>query len=251
MSGSYFFAMNSLNRYYLPAVEWNGDMLSLRGDEAHHCVRVLRQKVGDEVIVFDGQGRSVQGVISSASKDEVVIQKQGEEKISPVGLQLSLCQSIPKGGNMELIVQKAVELGVSRIQPLVTENTVVKADEKKRQKWQRVALEACKQCGQDWLPEVAEISKFTDWIDSSERCELSVVAALDPRSREMNEVLSTLAGEKTVELLIGPEGDFSQAEYDAAIDAGFRPVTLGDIVLRVETATLYCLSVLRFACSRA
>ncbi|GAA5495474.1 ribosomal RNA small subunit methyltransferase E [Rubritalea halochordaticola] len=242
--------MNSLNRYYLPASEWSGDILTLEGDEAHHCVRVLRQKAGDEVIVFDGEGRSVQGVISSASKEAVVIEKQGEEKLSPRGLQLSLCQSIPKGGNMELIVQKAVELGVSSIQPLVTENTVVKADEKKRQKWQRVALEACKQCGQDWLPEVAEIRKFTDWLANSQRSSLSIVAALDPRSREMATVLNDASATGDVELLIGPEGDFSQPEYDAAISGGFEPVSLGNIVLRVETATLYCLSVLRYACGR-
>ena len=147
---------------------------------------------------------------------------------------------------MELIVQKAVELGVASIQPLMTENTVAKADEKKLQKWQRIALEACKQCGQNWLPEVKQTLKFTDWEACREKAELEIVAALDHRSKPITEALSGHSEVSSAALLIGPEGDLSHLEYDAAIKSGFMPVSLGDIVLRVETATLYCLSVIRY-----
>lgn len=238
--------MNSINRYYLPASEWNCGELVLSGDEAHHCVRVLRQKVGDWAIVFDGEGRSIQCQIVSADKSRVILEKDGEAEVQQRGLALHLCQSIPKAGNMERIVQKAVELGIASIQPLVSENTVVKADSKKLQKWQRIALEACKQCGQNWLPEVKPIQKMSDWLETRMKAETEIVAALDPRSRTMSEVLDSVGSPASAALLVGPEGDFEQAEYDAAIADGFQPVSLGDIVLRVETATLYCLSVMRY-----
>ncbi len=236
--------MNSINRYYLPADQWSS--LVLTGDEAHHCVRVLRQKVGDQIVVFDGRGQSVQCQIVSAEKNQVGLEQDGEIEIQQRGLSLHLCQAIPKAGNMELIVQKAVELGVASIQPLITENTVVKADEKKLQKWQRIALEACKQCGQNWLPEVKPTLKFIDWVASREKSEVEIVAALDPRSEGMKVVLERQDEVSSASLLVGPEGDLSQSEYDAVISGGFMPVSLGGIVLRVETATLYCLSVIRY-----
>lgn len=242
--------MNSINRYYLPADQWCSCELVLTGDEAHHCVRVLRQKVGDYVVVFDGEGKSVRCQIVSADKTRVILEQDQKPVIQQRGLSIHLCQAIPKAGNMELIVQKAVELGVASIQPIVSENTLVKADEKKRQKWQRIALEACKQCGQNWLPKVAPALGFNEWLASREKAEVEIVAALDPRSREMATVLGEHGDVNSATLLVGPEGDFEQAEYNAAIDDGFQPVSLGEIVLRVETATLYCLSVIRYELSK-
>ena len=236
--------MNSINRYYLPADQWS--TLLLTGDEAHHCVRVLRQKVGDLIVVFDGRGKSLQCQIVSADKNQVSLKQDVEIVVQQRGLSLHLCQAIPKAGNMELIVQKAVELGVASIQPLMTENTVAKADDKKLQKWQRIALEACKQCGQNWLPEVKPVLGFHEWIEKPRVPRLEVVAALDSRSRPLELVARGARGASDISLLVGPEGDFSQKEYDAVIESGFQPASLGDIVLRVETATLYCLSVLKF-----
>ena len=238
--------MNSVPRYYLPADEWSEGTLALTGDEAHHCVRVLRQKVGDMVEVFDGEGGSVLGVILQADKSRVLIQAQGARQQQVRTGHLHLVQAVPKAGNMELIVQKAVELGVSSIQPLMTENTVAKADAKKQQKWQRVALEACKQCGQNYLPEVLPVLHFDQWVDQAQVSGFAMVAALDPRSEPIEVAAQNARGAESATLLVGPEGDFSQAEYDSVIAAKFQPVSLGAIILRVETATLYCLSVLKF-----
>lgn len=238
--------MNSLNRYYLPPDAWCSCELVLEGDEAHHCVRVLRQKVGDWIVVFDGQGRSVKCQIVFADKSRVVLEQDGPVEQQERGVQIHLCQAIPKAGNMELIVQKAVELGVASIQPLETENTVAKADAKKQTKWQRIALEACKQCGQNWLPEVRDAATFKQWVSAEEQSDLKIVAALDPRSGSLKGVLRSVGAVKSAQLLVGPEGDFSQTEYDVAIDQGFQPITLGKIVLRVETATLFCLSALSY-----
>lgn len=238
--------MNSLNRYFLPAAEWGAGGLMLQGDEAHHCVRVLREQVGDHLIVFDGVGSAVECRIVTASKSQVGLEVVGELQKQSRGLRLDLWQAVPKAGNMELIVQKAVELGVSSIQPLETTNTLVKVDEKKRLKWQRIALEACKQCGQNWLPEVKPSCRLTDALEERSDEGIAIVAALDPRSRPMTDVLSQAPGQNVAALLVGPEGDLTEAEYDIAIEAGFQPVSLGNIVLRVETASLYCLSVLNY-----
>ena len=129
---------------------------------------------------------------------------------------------------------------------MFTENTVVKADDKKFQKWQRIALEACKQCGQNWLPKVKPILQFNDWVASREKSQLEIVAALDPRSAAIKVVLERQNEVSSATLLVGPEGNLSQSEYDAAIGSGYHPVSLGEIVLRVETANLYCLSVLNY-----
>ena len=241
--------MNSCSRYYLPPQHWQADQLELIGDEAHHCARVLRSKEGDCVEIFDGEGTAVQGEITSLSKDSVIIKLSSEPVQTTPSADIHLIQSIPKGGNMELIVQKAVELGISSIQPLITENTVARPEqmEKKLVKWQRIALEACKQCGQNYLPKIHSVAKFSDWITNtgSSNAELNLVAALLPFSLPMHEIFSQNIPKKSAGFLIGPEGDFSDKEYQQILATDYQPVSLGDIVLRVETATLYCLSVIK------
>jgi 16S rRNA (uracil1498-N3)-methyltransferase len=242
--------MNSISRYFLPTAQWKDAQLTLTGDEAHHCTRVLRSKLGETVEVFDGEGRSAQGEIISLGKDQVKISLSSEPLLSKRPPEIHLIQAIPKGGNMELIVQKAVELGITSIQPLITEHTIVRSEqmEKKTAKWQRIALEACKQCGQNYLPSIHPAQKFNLWIETAQKSELNLVAALLPKSLPMAEVFSENL--KSASFLIGPEGDFSDAEYSQIIAADYQPVTLGEIVLRVETATLYCLSVIKHELAR-
>lgn len=240
-----------MSRYYFPADQWKSaqaGQLELKGDEAHHCSRVLRSKEGDLVEIFDGQGLAAQGEITTLAKDSVMINLTSEPMQTAKAAEIHLIQSIPKGGNMELIVQKAVELGICSIQPLITENTVARPEQmdKKMTKWQRIALEACKQCGQNYLPTILPVQKFTDWIThSTHAAELNLVAALLPASQPMHEIFTQNMAKNSASFLIGPEGDFSDSEYQKIIAADYLPVSLGDIVLRVETATLYCLSVIK------
>lgn len=243
--------MNSTSRYYLEASSWTTDNLTLTGDEAHHCCRVLRAKVGDPAEVFDGEGTSVTGEIIHLEKEKVIIRPTSDREISPKPKMITLNQAIPKGGNMELIVQKAAELGVSVIQPLITKNTVARAEQiaKKQAKWQRIALEACKQCGQNYLPIVKPSLSLADWINSqipdttAPDSTLKIIAALHPESKPFNQAFTSDA--QAASLLIGPEGDFSEAEYKQILAVNFLPITLGEIILRVETATLYCISVIK------
>lgn len=242
--------MNSTPRYFLEPAAWQKDTLTLRGDEAHHCARVLRSKVGDRAEIFDGNGRSATGTLREVSKDRVCIKLDSPAVLSPKLPSIHLLQAIPKGSNMELIIQKTAELGVASIQPLITEHTIARSEQlaKKLAKWQRIALEACKQCGLNYLPAIHPILAFQDWATSytahaSRTAHTPLIAALHPDSKTLGKGILSATNDTFV--LIGPEGDFSEAEYQQAFELGFQPISLGNIVLRVETATLYCMSVLR------
>ncbi len=235
-----------MSRFHLPPEAWQENP-ALTGDEARHLCQVLRMKPGAVVIVFDGHGRRASAEILSVSRDRVPL-RLGEilssQVPSPV---ITLAQAIPKGKNMDLIVQKSVELGVATIQPLVTRYTVVQPGDGKSEKWRRNALESCKQCGQDTLPEIADPLSYERWVSTQAAASgLKLVASLAPGARPLRAVLHDHPGTISATLLIGPEGDFSPQETALALTAGFLPISLGSIVLRVETATIFCLSALRY-----
>ncbi len=242
-----------MNRYFLEPGAWTERTLLLTGEEAHHAMRVMRVKEGKHIEVFDGKGKSAVCTVTQASRSAIECRIETATTQDHPKHPVTLCQSIPKGGNMELIVQKAVELGVSTIQPLITAHTVARPDavSKKQAKWQRIALEACKQCGQNHLPKIQEPLAFSDWINTGKSTDCRIIAALDPAAVHFKELLEKHPVTGGVELLIGPEGDFSADEYQLAYAAGFKPVSLGEIVLRVETASLYALSVLKHNLSLA
>jgi len=197
--------------------------------------------------VFDGCGRRAEAEVLEASRDHVRLKLSDATNPPPPMPAITLVQAIPKGKNMDLIVQKAVELGIAKIQPIVTANTVVQPGDKKSEKWRRTALEACKQCGQDTLPSIANPTSFDQWLNQTpESNGLKLIASLAPGAKSLRETLKAQANIKNVTLLVGPEGDFTDEETQSALDAEFLPISLGDIVLRVETATLYCLSALRY-----
>ena len=147
---------------------------------------------------------------------------------------------------MDWIVQKSVELGVSKIQPLVTHHTIASPSDSKADKWRRTALEACKQCGQDTIPVIEDPLTFEQWVAKPQETELQLIASLAENPLNFRETLQFHPDLQSVTIAIGPEGDFSQEETESALAAGFIPVTLGDLVLRVETATLLSLSAIRY-----
>lgn len=236
-------------RFHLPPAAWQSGVLT--GDEARHLSQVLRIKPGGTVTVFDGLGRRAEAAVLSVSRDHVALKLGDAQSPPPPMPAITLAQAIPKGKNMDLIVQKAVELGVSAIQPLVTRNTVVQPGEGKSDKWRRTALEACKQCGQDTLPDIADPLPLDRWLTTCgagvpPAASLRLIASLAPGAQPFRETLRSHPATTAVTLLIGPEGDFTLEETTAALAAGFLPVSLGSIVLRVETATLFSLSALRY-----
>jgi 16S rRNA (uracil1498-N3)-methyltransferase len=237
-------------RFYIPPHAWNLDKLALDAAETHHALDVLRMKAGDRATLFNGQGAEATVEFAAVDKGGIALKKISAAKSAPVACQITLGQAIPKGKNMDLIVEKGTELGVASIVPLLSERTVVRCDESealaKREKWQRVAVEAAKQCGQNWLPAVAKPQSPKEFFQAGERFDLMLIASLQPDSRHIKQVLAEAGPKKParVLVLVGPEGDFTPAEMNLAKNAGCRPITLGPIILRSETAAIYCLSVL-------
>jgi 16S rRNA (uracil1498-N3)-methyltransferase len=219
-----------MHRFHLPADHW--ESATLPADESHHCVNVLRLEAGERISVFDGAGREASGTIVEARAKGVVLKISGTAKTPPPPCAIVLVQAVPKGKNMDLIVQlEAAELA------------------KKREKWQAVALEACKQCGQNHLPKVGNPASPKDFLEHSDRNELMLIASLQPDARPLKAILAEFQAvhshlPRSVTVLVGPEGDFTPAELALAKTNGCIPMTLGPIILRTETAAIYCLSVL-------
>ena len=269
-----------MHRFYIPAENWNPDHLVLTEGEAHHARDVLRLKPGDKAVLFNGRGREITAEVSSASANELRFRKLTETETPPLRCHITLGQAIPKGKNMDLIVQKAVEIGVAEICPLMSERTVVELDStaaaQKRAKWQQVAIEAAKQCGQNWLPRIQQPHTLKDFFSlpvaavySSRHSfaaaddrrsgkeprppfDLQLIGSLQPDAQHLKKILAQYSADhagrrpKNVLMLVGPEGDFTPAELALAKSHGCLPITLGPIILRVETAAIYCLSVLSY-----
>jgi len=239
-----------MHRFHLPPESW--DTSTLDRAESHHCLNVLRLGGGEKIAVFDGCGREASGVIVSAA-GRVVLKLSSATRSPAPPRAITLAQAVPKGKTMDLIVQKAVELGAARVAPLLSDRTVVQladdASEKKRGKWQDIALEACKQCGQNHLPEITKPVSPKAFLDRGAGSELLLIASLQPDARPLKPVLADFVSQHrrlplSVTVFVGPEGDFTPAEIALAKSHGCLPITLGPIILRTETAAIYCLSVL-------
>lgn len=243
-----------MDRFFLAPDEW-GDEPALSGAEAHHCSRVMRKRSGDRVIIFDGCGREGEAVLGEVSKSSVGLEILSRRESKVLSPQIEIAVGIPKGKSFDLILQKAVELGVHRIQPLVSDqgNVRFKAEEAeeaeaKREKWQRAVLEACKQCGQNFLPEVEvplELGQYLTSLDEGTEG-ARFVGALTEETKSLRSLLSEMDSPARVCLIIGPEGDFSSAEYEEIFSAGYAPVSLGELVLRTETAVFWMMSAVRY-----
>lgn len=241
-----------MHRFYIAPEKWNLDALALDEAETHHALDVLRMKAGERAVVFNGRGFEATVEISEATKRSVTLRNLHHAKSHPLACEITLGQAVPKGKNMDLIVQKATELGVAAIAPLISERTVIQVEEddavKKQAKWQTVAIEAAKQCGQNWLPRIHTPQTPKQFFQSADRFDLMLIASLQSDALHLKKVLAEFGDkrpQKTL-VLIGPEGDFTPAEISLAKSSGCRPITLGPIVLRTETAAIYCLSVLSY-----
>jgi 16S rRNA (uracil1498-N3)-methyltransferase len=288
-----------VHRFYIPPENWNPGSLVLTGSEAHHARDVLRMKRGDKAVLFNGQGREVTAEIVERARDEISLRKLHETETPPLRCRITLGQAIPKGKNMDLIVQKAVEIGAAEIAPIISERTIVDLDakeaEQKQMKWRQVAIEAAKQCGQNWLPRVHRSRKLKDFFadpleaavpggkspsalplrTAAPTFDLRLIGSLQSDAQHLKKILADYANEPqsrnesplpqgdgrmrenlpekkhrnlptSVLMMIGPEGDFTPAELALAKSHGCRPITLGPIILRVETAAIYCLSILSY-----
>ena len=174
-----------MHRFYLPPKEWNSATPALDEGECHHVLDVLRFGVGDHVTVFDGEGAEARAQITIVEGKRIELRIGQKIRSQPLACAITLAQAVPKGKHMDFIVQKATELGATRIAPLFSDRTVVQLDasdaEKKREKWREIAIEACKQCGQNRIPEIAAPSKPKAFFEKQEQSEIMLIASLAAR----------------------------------------------------------------------
>jgi 16S rRNA (uracil1498-N3)-methyltransferase len=244
-----------MHRFYLSPENCQGETLRLDGREAHHALHVLRLQRGERVTVLDGAGHEFFCNVREATKNLLTLEVKEKKMSPPPACAVTLLVAIPKGKLIESIIQKAVELGARRVAPLLTERVITHLDddgaEAKREKWQSVAIEAIKQCGAPWLPKVEAPQTIAEFLARGEKIDLPLVGSLQTERRHPREWIQAFQRQhghlpKSAAAWIGPEGDFTLAELQAIEAAGAKPITLGKLTLRVETAAFYCLSFLNY-----
>lgn len=239
-----------MSRFYIPKGSVREKEISVSGEEAHHILDVMRLKKLDAVTAFDGEGMEYSGFIKSVGRNSLVIQITSEVSTGhPQEYPVTLIQAIPKKDNMDYIVEKATELGVTAILPVVTERTIVRWNDQKRhdhaERWRAISREAAKQCGRTVIPRIEEIKKFTDALSAAEDKGLKLIAALTDKAVDMKKKVSGFKG-GAITLAIGPEGDFTPGEIEAAEKHGFKAVSLGRRVLKSDTAGLAAIAALNY-----
>lgn len=239
-----------MNRFYALPDNIDGDIIWLDPSNSYHLIKVLRLSCGDRVMVFDGQGNEYVCEIIETGSDCVKLRIL-ERRMSPneAGTNITLIQSIPKFDKMDLIVQKCTELGVARIVPVISGRTIVKlspeAQESRRQRWQRIAGEAAKQCGRSIIPEIANVTSFRSALDIFTPNTLALIPWECEKTITIGSVLKQSKAE-AVSVCIGPEGGFSADEVDMAVQSRVIPVSLGPRILRTETAGLVALTIILY-----
>ena len=238
-----------LTRVYVEEPLQSGTRCRIAGSAANHVRRVLRLGVGAAVTLFDGTGGEYAARLESVDKDSVVVEvgtHAAIERESP--LHLTLAQGVSRGERMDWVIQKATELGVRRILPLITLRSVVRLDarqaQRKLQHWRGISIATCEQCGRNRLPQIAaprELGEFLTDEAAPATQRLVLARTGSARIRELDRLDS-------ITLLVGPEGGLAQEEQSAAIGRGFLSVQLGPRVLRTETAAVAALAALQQSC---
>ena len=241
-------------RCYLPSARWANDAAELDETESKHLVGVMRAQAGDRIGLLDGEGQMGEAEVVVPHKKRTAIRILSRTAAAPFAPRRILAQALVREQKMDWLIQKAVELGVHEIWPLQTDHAVAKIRsedaEQKAARWQAIALAACKQSGNPWLPKIAPARKLPEALAALRGAPgAACFGALQAGAVPLPEFFGRLRKETCPQIaaFIGPEGDFSPAEVAALLSAGVRPVTFGPIVFRVETAALFMLSSLQYA----
>jgi len=242
----------TIPRLYLPRPLETGAVCAAAADQARYLKTVLRMREGDPLLIFNGTGWEYKAVIRRRTADGIEIEITGRRALPAAEIHVTLCQAVPKVEKMDGIIRHATELGVERIVPFLAERSVPRWQSeqlpRKRERWQKIAVEASRQCGRPDIPEIGEIVTFERMLRDVPESGLRLIPWEEETKTGIREILRDPArsGMKEFVLVIGPEGGFSAGEIELARQAGFLSVSLGKRVLRVETASLAVLAVLQY-----
>ncbi|HSQ78170.1 MAG TPA: 16S rRNA (uracil(1498)-N(3))-methyltransferase [Nitrospirota bacterium] len=241
--------MSRLPRFFIVPDQVSGPNITVSGEDVRHIGAVLRMKPGDELLLCDGKGTEYSVRIIQVNRSEIkteIVNKTLREIAYP---RITLGQGLPKSDKMDWIVQKATELGVATIAPLVTERTIVKVkDEEKRvSRWQKICREAAMQSSRPDIPQVHALVSFAEFLRTlNSEPRTLFLFPWEEGTKPIKDVLRGKDGFKYIVVLIGPEGGFSEAEAELATSKGFHPVSLGPNILRTETAAMAVLSMILY-----
>lgn len=227
------------------------DKALLTGPEAHHLLHVMRLDRGAELFVFDGQGAEFRAQIDRTGRGEVeirVLERIEVDRELPV--RISLGVALPKGDRQRWLIEKAVELGVARVVPLITQRGVAQPTDQALNRLRRAVIEASKQCGRNRLAEICTAQPFRSFVTEASHDAVRILAQPDGDASLTSIAAGPLQTAKLVVLAVGPEGGFAEAEVTSAASAGWSVVELGPRTLRVETAAVAMMSLIAFTADR-
>jgi 16S rRNA (uracil1498-N3)-methyltransferase len=237
-----------LPRFLAASLDVDAGTARLSEDEARHLAQVLRLAAGDEVAVFDGAGREFRARVERVARDGADLKLLDEYPAAPEpAVRLTLAQAVIKGDKMDDLVRDATMMGVTAIEPLVTEHTAAHMKEGRApERWRRIAIASAKQCRRAVVPAIGPGTAFADWL-SQDRSELRLLL-VEPSAAVEGHPVSTLSGSRpaSASLLVGPEGGWSVGEIEAAVRAGCVPITLGRRTLRADAVPVVAIGVLQF-----
>ncbi|MEG0307450.1 MAG: 16S rRNA (uracil(1498)-N(3))-methyltransferase [Clostridium sp.] len=242
-----------MHKFFIEDNSIVGDVCTIEGDDVKHIYKVLRLKAGDKVNLNNCNGAEFIGEIQEVNKKEVIVnilEKVELNNESPI--RVHLFQGLPKAAKMDLIAQKCTELGISKITPIITERVVVKGSEtsefKKVDRWNRIALEACKQSKRSVIPTINQPMEFEALVSVLKEFDLVVVPYENQENQGMKYVKSQVIDKdiKDVAIIIGPEGGFEDSEIQTLKELNAFIVTLGPRILRTETAGFVALSLIMY-----
>lgn len=241
-----------MHHFFVTPEQVQENHIYISGSDVNHMKNVLRMKIGEELQVSDGNNKKYLCEIASMTANEVcvtILEEQGADTELPS--KIYLFQGLPKSDKMELIVQKAVELGAYEIIPVATKRAVVKLDDKKASKkterWNSISEGAAKQSGRSVIPEVKQVMSYKEALAYAKQLDVILIPyELAEGMKETKEIISSIEGGQSVGIFIGPEGGFDVAEVELAIESGAKAITLGKRILRTETAGLTTLSILMY-----
>lgn len=238
-------------RFYVDQDQIGEEFITIKGIDVNHIKNVLRMRTGEKLIICNGQGKDFYCIIDSESKDEIIV---SIEEVCNTDTELDgkiyLFQGLPKKDKMELIIQKAVELGVFEIIPVMTQRTVVKLEDKKKEdkkveRWQLIATSAAKQSNRGIIPTVSGTMSFKESLDYAKNMDIKIIPYENADDiNKTKEIIQSIKSGQSVGIFIGPEGGFEEKEIGQALEAGVLPITLGRRILRTETAGLTILSMI-------
>jgi len=238
-----------MSRFFVPPEDISEKEIFVSGKENNHLTRVLRLREKEEVVVFDGKGREYYGVIKEISSQRTLIEiKKVKERRKEEKVKITLAQAIPKKAKLRDIIEKTTQLGVSGIIPMISQRTIVRPPKEKErlhlQRWRRIALESCKQCGRTKPPYIGEIRSFRDLMVTTHKYDLALMPSLIGERKGLKDI--SLREAKNIIFFIGPEGGFAKSEIDLAEKNRVVLVDLGERVLKTDTAAIAMMAILNF-----